>query len=90
MGARGSSTGTQTSVRSLNLQRDRTSGPSATGSPPTEPRPRHTTALRRRLVDLSAYLLWHPFWSTLPGTPAARVELRRLAHHQEQYGTRAA
>ncbi|MFG3532693.1 hypothetical protein ACGF8B_39175 [Streptomyces sp. NPDC047917] len=55
-----------------------------------EPRPRHTTALRRRLLDLSAYLLWHPFWSTLPGTPAARVELRRLAHRQEQRGTRAA
>ncbi|MFE7113431.1 hypothetical protein ACFU98_45240 [Streptomyces sp. NPDC057575] len=55
-----------------------------------QPRPRHTTALRRRLLDLSAYLLWHPFWATPPGTPAARVELRRLAHRQEQRGTRAA
>ncbi|MFJ2884352.1 hypothetical protein ACIPJN_38755 [Streptomyces sp. NPDC086796] len=55
-----------------------------------EPRPRHTTVLRRRLLDLSAQVQWHPFWSTPPGTPAARVELRRLAHHQEQRGTRAA
>ncbi|MFD0623048.1 hypothetical protein ACFQ2K_09755 [Streptomyces sanglieri] len=55
-----------------------------------EPRPRHTTALRRRLLDLSARVQWHPFWSTPPGTPAARVELRRLADRQEQRGTRAA
>ncbi|WP_327311819.1 hypothetical protein [Streptomyces sp. NBC_01243] len=55
-----------------------------------EPRPRHTTVLRRRLLDLSAQVQWHPFWSTPPGTPAARVELRRLAHRQEQRGTRAA
>ncbi|MGW2112387.1 hypothetical protein [Streptomyces sp. NPDC001948] len=55
-----------------------------------QPRPRRTTALRRRLLDLSAYLLWHPFWSTPPGTPAARVELRRLADRQERRGTRAA
>ncbi|MFI8438909.1 hypothetical protein ACIGJO_35305 [Streptomyces sp. NPDC079020] len=56
------------------------------------PRSRHTTALRRRLLDLSAWILWHPFWSTPPGrTPAARVELRRLAHRQEEKrGTRAA
>jgi hypothetical protein len=49
-----------------------------------DPLPRRITALRRRLLDLSAYLQWHPFWSTPPGTPAARVELRRLAHRQEQ------
>ncbi|MFB7216524.1 hypothetical protein [Streptomyces sp. NPDC056255] len=55
-----------------------------------QPRPRHTTALRCRLLDLSARVQWHPFWSTPPGTPAARVELRRLAHRQEQRGTRAA
>ena len=41
---------------------------------------RHTTALRRRLLDLSGRIWWHPFWVTVPGNaPAARVELRRLA-----------
>ncbi|MFG2216523.1 hypothetical protein ACGFN1_16800 [Streptomyces sp. NPDC048685] len=55
-----------------------------------QPRPRRAAALRRRLLDLSAQIQWHPFWSTPPGTPAARVELRRLAHRQEQRGTRAA
>ncbi|MGQ7754892.1 hypothetical protein ACUN29_41825 (plasmid) [Streptomyces sp. WC2508] len=55
-----------------------------------EPCPRRTTVLRRRLLDLSARVQWHPFWSTPPGTPAARVELRRLAHRQEQRGMRAA
>ncbi|MGW2090426.1 hypothetical protein [Streptomyces sp. NPDC001880] len=55
-----------------------------------QPRPRHTSALRRRLLDLSAQIQWHSFWSTPPGTPAARVELRQLAHRQEQRGTRAA
>ncbi|MER5987626.1 hypothetical protein [Streptomyces sp. NPDC001787] len=55
------------------------------------PRPRHTIALRRRLQDLSGQVLWHPFWLTPPGRiPAARVELRRLAHRQERRGTRAA
>ncbi|MFD9424732.1 MULTISPECIES: hypothetical protein [unclassified Streptomyces] len=54
-------------------------------------RPRHTTALRRRLLDLSSRIQWHPFWSTPPGrTPAARVELRRLAHRQEHRERRAA
>ncbi|MFD6275503.1 hypothetical protein ACFWFI_08020 [Streptomyces sp. NPDC060209] len=49
------------------------------------PRPRRTTALRRRLLVLSARVQWHPFWSTPPGRiPAARVELRRLAHRQGQ------
>ncbi|MGW6286963.1 hypothetical protein [Streptomyces sp. NPDC055107] len=43
-----------------------------------EPRPRHTTELRRRLLHLSVRIHWHPFWSTPDGwTPAARVELRR-------------
>ncbi|MEV7641445.1 hypothetical protein AB0O32_16040 [Streptomyces rubiginosohelvolus] len=44
-----------------------------------QPRPRHATELRRRLVLLSVRIHWHPFWSTPAGwTPAARVELRRL------------
>ncbi|MFD4763895.1 hypothetical protein ACFWOJ_35205 [Streptomyces sp. NPDC058439] len=55
-----------------------------------QPCPRHTTALRRRLLDLGAQVQWHAFWSTPPSTPAARVELRRLAHRQDQRGTRAA
>lgn len=55
------------------------------------PRLRHMTALRRRLLDLSSRIQWHPFWSTPSGrTPAARVELRRLAHRQEQRERRAA
>jgi hypothetical protein len=45
------------------------------------PRPVHTTALRRRLQTLSGQLLWHPYWS-VPGTSAARVELRRQARAQ--------
>ncbi|MFJ9620769.1 hypothetical protein [Streptomyces sp. NPDC101181] len=45
-----------------------------------QPRPRHATELRRRLYLLSVRIHWHPFWSTPAGwTPAARVELRRLA-----------
>ena len=45
----------------------------------TAPRPRDTTALRRRLLLLSAQLWWHPYWTTAPSLPAARSELRRLA-----------
>ncbi|MFF9162093.1 hypothetical protein ACF081_17745 [Streptomyces longwoodensis] len=43
------------------------------------PRPRDTTALRRRLLLLSVRLWWHPYWETVPSVPAARVELRLLA-----------
>ncbi|MFD4171182.1 hypothetical protein [Streptomyces sp. 604F] len=43
------------------------------------PRPRDTTALRRRLLLLSAQLWWHPYWVTAPSLPRARSELRRLA-----------
>ncbi|MFJ9924342.1 hypothetical protein ACIRSF_34220 [Streptomyces rubiginosohelvolus] len=44
------------------------------------PRPRCATELRRRLLLLSVRIHWHPFWSTPAGwSPAARVELRRLA-----------
>ncbi|WP_331759317.1 hypothetical protein OIF23_30865 (plasmid) [Streptomyces albidoflavus] len=43
------------------------------------PRPHdNTTALRRRLLRLSAQLWWHPYWATAPSLPAARSELRRL------------
>ncbi|WP_327419874.1 hypothetical protein OG612_00670 [Streptomyces sp. NBC_01527] len=48
---------------------------------------RHTTVLRRRLLDLSRRIWWHPFWTTVPGNaPAARVELRRLARAQSRGG----
>ncbi|MDX5564420.1 hypothetical protein PYK79_15315 [Streptomyces sp. ID05-04B] len=42
------------------------------------PRPRDTTALRRRLLRLSVRLAWHPYWNTAPSVPAARTELRQL------------
>ncbi|MGC2997553.1 hypothetical protein ACPF8X_03890 [Streptomyces sp. G35A] len=43
------------------------------------PRPRDTTALRRRLLLLSVRLWWHPYWETAPSVPAAaRSELRQL------------
>jgi hypothetical protein len=43
------------------------------------PRPRDTTALRRRLLLLSVRLWWHPYWETVPSALAARSELRQLA-----------
>ncbi|MFE9674694.1 hypothetical protein ACFYO5_11340 [Streptomyces sp. NPDC006259] len=43
------------------------------------PRPRNTTALRRRLLLLSGRLWWHPYWETVPSVPAARCELRQMA-----------
>ncbi|GAA5608386.1 hypothetical protein [Streptomyces griseus] len=49
------------------------------------PRPRGVTELRRRLLALSVRIEWHPFWSTPDGwSPAARVELRRLAGGQRR------
>ncbi|MER7966828.1 hypothetical protein [Streptomyces ardesiacus] len=42
------------------------------------PRPRDTTALRRRLLLLSVRLWWHPYWETAPSVPAARTELRQM------------
>ncbi|MFJ3213494.1 hypothetical protein [Streptomyces flaveolus] len=42
------------------------------------PRPRDTTALRRRLLLLSVRLWWHPYWKTAPSVPAARTELRQM------------
>ncbi|MFI9605321.1 hypothetical protein ACIHCX_36870 [Streptomyces sp. NPDC052043] len=47
------------------------------------PRPRDTTALRRRLLRLSVRLWWHPYWETVPSVPAARSELRQLARVHE-------
>lgn len=47
-------------------------------------RPLHTTALRRRLQELSSQLASHPFWDTKAGrASAARVELRRQARAEE-------
>jgi hypothetical protein len=46
------------------------------------PRPRGTTALRRRLLRLSVRLWWHPYWDTASSAPAARTELRQLARTQ--------
>ncbi|OII61419.1 hypothetical protein BJP40_05425 [Streptomyces sp. CC53] len=46
------------------------------------PRPRDTTALRRRLLRLSVRLWWHPYWDTARSAPAARTELRQLARTQ--------
>lgn len=43
------------------------------------PRPRDTTALRRRLFHLSVRLWWHPYWETVPSVSAAPSELRQLA-----------
>ncbi|MGW6744817.1 hypothetical protein ACWGDX_29470 [Streptomyces sp. NPDC055025] len=44
------------------------------------PGPQNTTALRRRLLRLSARIQRHPFWATRPaGTTAGRVELRHAA-----------
>ncbi|MET9648605.1 hypothetical protein [Streptomyces syringium] len=55
------------------------------------PRPQNTTALRRRLQQLSVRIWWHPFWSTSPGGPrAGRVELGRLARADEQQAPRSA
>ncbi len=51
----------------------------------------HYTLLRRRLLRLSARLVWHPFWETVPGgSPAARVELRELARAPEERPARPA
>ncbi len=47
------------------------------------PPPAGTTALRRRLLDLSSRIVWHGHWSAQPSPPAARVELRRLARALE-------
>ncbi|MFC9623299.1 hypothetical protein ACFTXM_25975 [Streptomyces sp. NPDC056930] len=43
------------------------------------PRPRDTTALRRRLLRLSVRLWWHPYWETVPSVPTGRSALRQLA-----------
>ncbi|WP_371794732.1 hypothetical protein [Streptomyces sp. NBC_01718] len=48
------------------------------------------TELRRRLLELSAQIWWHPFFTAGGGrVPAARVELRRLARERAQRTARA-
>jgi hypothetical protein len=48
-------------------------------------RPPQTTALRRRLQELSSRLASHPYWHTQAGrSPAAKVELRRQARSQNE------
>ncbi|MET7551023.1 hypothetical protein ABZS95_39610 [Streptomyces sp. NPDC005479] len=55
-----------------------------------QPRPHRNTALRRRLLELSAQIWWHPFFTTGGGrAPTARVELRRLARECGQRTARA-
>jgi hypothetical protein len=50
-----------------------------------ERRPSHTVALRRRLQQLSARLVGHPFWETEAGrSPGARVDLRRRVRELEE------
>ncbi|MFF3974924.1 hypothetical protein ACFYZ6_34420 [Streptomyces rubiginosohelvolus] len=48
----------------------------------TAPRPHDTTALRRRLLNLSVRLWWHPYWQTAPSVPAARSALRQAVRAQ--------
>ncbi|WP_256105840.1 hypothetical protein [Streptomyces sp. ODS05-4] len=40
------------------------------------------TAARRRLLELSGRIAGHPFWRGPAGTPAARMELKEIAHAQ--------
>ncbi|MGW9136511.1 hypothetical protein [Streptomyces sp. NPDC055681] len=50
----------------------------------------HNTALRRRLLELSAQIWWHPFFTTSGGRAlSARVELRHLARERGQRTARA-
>ncbi|MFD7125060.1 hypothetical protein ACFV9X_13165 [Streptomyces anulatus] len=46
------------------------------------PRPRDTTALRRRLLLLFGRLRWHPYWESTPSVPAARSALRQAVRAQ--------
>ncbi|MFF8835891.1 hypothetical protein [Streptomyces sp. NPDC015130] len=49
-----------------------------------------TTALRRRLLQLSVRLWWHPYWDTPSVGPADRVALRELVHTDRGKRVRAA
>jgi hypothetical protein len=43
-----------------------------------------TSVLRRRLVRLSVLVTAHPYWATVPSSaPAARMQLKALAWHDE-------
>ncbi|MEV0096497.1 hypothetical protein [Streptomyces sp. NPDC050738] len=46
------------------------------------PRPTAPTLLRRRLQRLTAQLITHPYWATIPSARTARVELRRQARKE--------
>lgn len=47
--------------------------------------PVENTALRRRLLQLSARVWWHPFWGTRNGrASAARMALQRSVRAAEQ------
>jgi hypothetical protein len=47
--------------------------------------PPQTTALRRRLQELSSRLASHPHWGSQTGrSPAAKVELRRQVRSREE------
>ncbi|WP_326600940.1 hypothetical protein OG930_45025 [Streptomyces sp. NBC_01799] len=55
-----------------------------------QPHPHRNTVLRRRLLELSAQIWWHPFFTTGAGrAPTAREELRRLARERGQGTARA-
>ncbi|MFD4232624.1 hypothetical protein [Streptomyces sp. NPDC058545] len=55
-----------------------------------QPHSPRNTVLRRRLLELSAQIWWHPFFTTSGGrAPRARVELRRLARERGQRTARA-
>ncbi|MFV0126324.1 hypothetical protein ACLGI4_01125 [Streptomyces sp. HMX112] len=49
----------------------------ADAAPATSP-----TVGRRELLELSARIAAHPFWSGPGGTPAARMELKQLAQRE--------
>ncbi|PRH76808.1 hypothetical protein C6N75_23610 [Streptomyces solincola] len=40
------------------------------------------TAARRELLELSGRIAAHPYWAGPAGTPAARMELKEIAHAQ--------
>ncbi|MFF3354116.1 hypothetical protein ACFYWN_15950 [Streptomyces sp. NPDC002917] len=53
-----------------------------------QPHPPHSTALRRRLLELSAQIWWHPFFTATAGNaPAARTALRRLARSRGSWAS---
>ncbi|MFD0374587.1 hypothetical protein [Streptomyces sp. NPDC127112] len=49
-----------------------------------------TTALRRRLLDLSARLFTHPYWTAPTGRRAGAADLHRAARTPTSPGRKAA